>query len=1027
MEPKMKKTTLILSAKMSKIKFFKILIFLILISVATDNWSQSIEESLVNLDEMFALLILVEGILSDEELRTTVEEMVTVFDEGNESVARLYLAVSDSFLKQKRLGYLIWMYTKVNQPDKATRYVEQLARESQGTEFGQTAEEWIEHGTEYYIRGNYARAIECFLEVKEIYEKTLGKEHPDYATTLNNLGTLYDSMGNYGKAEVYHLEAAGILETVLGKGHPDYATSLNNLGTLYWNMGDYGKAEGYLLEAATIQETSLGKGHPSYATSLNNLGALYISMGDYGKTEGYLLQAADIMETALGKGHPSYATSLNSLGALYDRIGDYGKAEGYYLEAATILETALGKGHPDYATSLNNLGALYNRMGDYGKAEGFYLKATGILETALGKGHPDYARSLNNLGALYISMGDYGKAEGYHLEAAGIWETALGKGHPYYNTSLNNLYMLYLSTNNYTQALVSKKEADLLNTIAINQNFSFLSEQQRTAYWNANSYTFELSYSLSFFHPVQESNTLNYDNALLSKGILLRATNAVRDSIYSSGDIALIVQFEKLGQFRQQISALRQRGGNEAYIQTLEAEAEALDKSLTQASAEFREFQNDLNLNWQNVRDSLQPNEAAIEFVSFELYDKKWTGKTQYAALVLRHGMDAPVWVPLCEETVLAGLYEKLDALKTNWEGRPQDLAKALTDLLYDELGHNLYTAVWQPLESVLGGVTAVYYSPSGLLHKVSFNAVPVNENLRLTDKYDLNLVSSTREVVYLKNKTAETPRSAVVYGGLRYDIDENTMRNEALAYNVLETETRISAALSADLSRGGRGGWGYLMGTDREQLAIQRMLAANGVPPIVYSGAGGNEESFKALNGGGTSVIHLATHGFFIEDIEKSNDDRELLQRVGGGQKALENPLLRSGLILAGGNHAWANNPVAGVEDGILFADEVARMNLLGTELVVLSACETGLGGVNNSEGVFGLQRAFKLAGAKTIVMSLWEVDDRATVMLMEQFYRNWLSGKSKQEAMKEAQKSLRADERFTSPYYWAAFVLMD
>jgi CHAT domain-containing protein len=192
-----------------------------------------------------------------------------------------------------------------------------------------------------------------------------------------------------------------------------------------------------------------------------------------------------------------------------------------------------------------------------------------------------------------------------------------------------------------------------------------------------------------------------------------------------------------------------------------------------------------------------------------------------------------------------------------------------------------------------------------------------------------------------------------------------------------------------------------------------------------VYSGAKGNEESFKALNGKKYSILHLATHGFFIEDIEKKHDERELLQRVGGGQKAFENPLLRSGLILSGGNLAWTNNTVADVEDGILFADEVARLNLLGTELVVLSACETALGEVNNSEGVFGLQRAFKLAGVETLIMSLWQVDDQATMLLMEQFYQNWLSGKSKQEAMKEARKSLRAE--YESPFYWAAFVLMD
>jgi CHAT domain-containing protein len=416
------------------------------------------------------------------------------------------------------------------------------------------------------------------------------------------------------------------------------------------------------------------------------------------------------------------------------------------------------------------------------------------------------------------------------------------------------------------------------------------------------------------------------------------------------------------------------------------------------------------------VRDSLQKNQAAIEFVSFRMFDKGWSNKTQYAALVLRKGMRAPTWVPLCEESVLTEFFGKL-------AGKD---AFTQAHILYDENGQNLYKAIWQPLENALKGVTTVYYSPSGLLHKVAFNAIPINEDSRLMDKYNLNLVSSTREVAYLKNKTAGVPRSAVVYGGLLYDTDENTMRKESLVYKAPETGTMISAALPAGL-RGSRKGWGYLPGAAAEQEIIQQMLTEKKISPAIYSGTGGNEESFKALNSKKTAILHLATHGFFIEDIEKSEGDRELLHRIGGGQRAFENPLLRSGLILSGGNRAWTNNSVTGVEDGILFADEVAQLNFLGTDLVVLSACETALGEVNNSEGVFGLQRSFKLAGAQTLVMSLWTVDDSATGELMEHFYRNWLSGKSKQDAMKEAQRSLRSDPDFESPFYWAAFVLMD
>jgi len=979
-----------------------------------------------------------------------------------------------------------------------------LAAFSQGAVFAQEkdAEYYDDLGYEYYSQGNYTKAIECYieekniiektqgknntdyaravnflglsywamgdhvnaeryyLESKSIYEKTLGKENFSYARALNNLGTLYGDMGDYAKAERYLLEAIATMEKIVGKEHPNYATLVNNIGEMYRNTGDYAKAERYSMEAKTIREKILGKENPNYATSINNLGALYLDMGDYAKSESYYLEARGIYEKALGKGHPLYAQSLNNLGVLYENMGDYAKAVRCHLEAKTIRETVLGKEHPSYATSLNNIGALYritgdyaaaepyfleasvvwgkalgkehpnyaqsinalgvlyDNMGDYAKAERFYLEARAIFEKTFGKESPDYAMSSSNLGVLYDKMGDYTKAERFYLETKAIAEKTLGKEHPKYALSLDNLYTLYLSKKEYNKALAYKQEQIKILTGLVNRNFSFQTEQQRDAYWDANSLSFESSYSLSLYNPAPASNILNYDNALFSKGLLLRTTNAVRDAIYSSGNKNLISQFEELGRLRRQISALKQSGGNEAYVKSLEAQAEALDKSLTQSSSAFKEFQSDLAVDWRGVQRSLQAKEAAIEFVSFRVYDKGWTDKTQYAALVVKPGMNAPAWVPLCEESALTALFDEV----SGWGD-----SKYEAQLFYDENGLALYNAVWQPLEKVLENVTAIYYSPSGLLHKISFNAIPVkgNTSVRLFDAYDLNLVSSTRELVNRKNQNAARPGSAVVYGGLEYNADAATMRREALAYDTPGTETRVIAALPSGGTRGGS--WNFLGGTLNESKEIENFLKGRQVRVTLYNGVKGNKESFKALDGKKTSIIHLATHGFFLEDVEKDREKQERLERLGGGQRAFENPLLRSGLILAGGNNAWTGSTVEGAENGILFADDVAKMNLLGTELVALSACVTALGKVNNSEGVFGLQRAFKLAGTQTLVMSLWEVDDKGTSMIMGEFYRNWLSGMGKQEAFKKAQKTLRGNPGFALPYYWAAFVMMD
>ncbi|GHU82026.1 hypothetical protein FACS189468_5710 [Spirochaetia bacterium] len=920
------------------------------------------------------------------------------------------------------LNNLGFLYMNMGDYAKAEPYyLEALAidKKALGKEHPDYAATINNLGSLYYYMGDYAKAEPYLLEALAIDEKALGQEHTNYAGSLNNLGVLYEHIGDYTKAEPYYLESRAIMEKVLGKEHSDYATLLDNLGLLYYYMGDYTKSEPHLLEALAIREKALGKEHPDYAISLNNLGMLYDAMGDYTKAEPYYLESLSISEKALGKEHPDYAISLNNLGNLYQAMGDYAKAEPYYLEALAIQEKALGREHPDYAGSLNYLGNLLGDMGDYAKAEPYYLEALAIQEKALGKEHPGYASSLNNLGSLYQAMGNYAKAEPYFLEALAIREKALGKEHPGYGSSLRSLSYLYLSKGDYAKSeTFTKENADLVTNL-INRNFAFMSEGQRDAYWGMVKGDFEGSYSLSAAHPAASVNALNYNNTLFTKGLLLRTSNAVRDAIYSSGDTRLVEQFETLGSLRQQLSALQQKEDvNEAYRKSLEKQADDLDKALTRSSAAFRDVKADMSLEWQDVRKSLKADEAAVEFVSFELYDKKWTGKTLYAALVLRQGMAAPAWIPLCEEPQIQEILSRANGRS------PAEQAR----IIYDVSGAALYNTVWKPLEASLGGAKTVYYSPSGLLHKIAFDALPAEGGARLADKYGLNLVSSTREIARLARSATDTVQlgSAVLYGGLQYNTGVDTMRTAAQSYRSAGGAV-LASALPADPTRGGA--WVELPATRREVQNIQGYLAGRRITNTLYQDNFGIEESFKALSGGKTAVIHLATHGFFLADVPARNNDRDRDQMTRGGSRAAPaaaaNPLLRSGLVLSGGNHAWTGESVEGVEDGILTADEIARLNLIGARLVVLSACQTGLGDVNNSEGVFGLQRAFKLAGVETLIMSLWEVDDAATAKLMDTFYREWLSGRSRQAAFKEAQRQVRAD--YPTPFYWAAFVMMD
>ncbi len=305
----------------------------------------------------------------------------------------------------------------------------------------------------YDNQGFYVKAEALHIEAKSIYKKVLGKEHLGYALSCNNLANLYNSMALHEKAEPLYIEAKNIYEKVLGKEHPDYALSCNNLASLYKNQGFYSKAEPLFIEAKNIYEKILGKEHPDYATSCNNLAGLYQEQGHYSQAEPLYIESKSVREKVLGKEHPNYATSCNSLAGLYSSQGLYSKAEPLYIESKSIREKVLGKEHPDYATSCNNLGLLYKMLGFYAKAEILYIETKNIQEKVLGKEHPDYAISCNNLAGLYDAQGLYEKVEPLYIESRSIIEKILGKKHPDYAISCNNLASLYEN-----QGLYSKSE-----------------------------------------------------------------------------------------------------------------------------------------------------------------------------------------------------------------------------------------------------------------------------------------------------------------------------------------------------------------------------------------------------------------------------------------------------------------------------------------------------------------------------------------------------------------------------------------
>ena len=419
----------------------------------------------------------------------------------------------------------------------------------------------------------------------------------------------------------------------------------------------------------------------------------------------------------------------------------------------------------------------------------------------------------------------------------------------------------------------------------------------------------------------------------------------------------------------------------------------------------------------KEVQAALEVDEVAIDFVSFDLDRSGITDSIMYAAYVVNKRDPAPIFVPLFSANELEAV--------TDLAGKS---ATAIAKGLYRgaenenrniELGVRLYKLIWQPLEPYLKNVKKISYSPANKLYGIAFHALAIDSTSLLMDKYRLQQYTGIRQTA-LRNSvnTVNIPANIVLFGNPNFSMDsislskrQNNNTDEYTAKNIFIPLSRGATTFT----------WPALTGTEEEVKKIDKLFTTNNIATTLFLDTEASEENFKLLNNNSPDILHVATHGYFLREQTKKNKNFS----DGNVYSIAADPLLRSGLILAGGNYAWGGNtPVEGVEDGIVTAYEISQLNLSNTELVVLSACESALGDVKGSEGVFGLQRAFKMAGVKKLIVSLWQVPDKETAELMTAFYTYWMKGKTINEAFTQAQTEMR---KKYAPYYWAAFVLVE
>ena len=663
----------------------------------------------------------------------------------------------------------------------------------------------------------------------------------------------------------------------------------------------------------------------------------------------------------------------------YSGIGEFRLAEQRYLRMVDQARLTAGKDSMGYMVSLLSLGMFYHRLGDRPKVE--QLAGQIIRFT---QAHTDKISENLRTAALYLQKGSIpepllpplNREETHQLTQA--TREDYGEAHPFYANALKKESFFAAADRDTVRLRELIGEQNRVIRAILNQNFLFMSTHQQTYLYQKYQEDLIQTYRLQHIAPDKDWASHCYDNALFIKGLLLRSGQRLRNTLDSQHDTTLLQAYDQWIARKQEIAYLATQEGLIAKLkrQQEEEKAEKQEKELAARTLGWQEAISLDPVNWMDIRKVLAPDEVCVEYIT---YPNK--GGNHYAALLLRSDFERPLFIPLFEEKEISRLF-------------PADTLPIQDQIhtLYNK--EDLYQKIWQPISGYVHDSKRIYYSPSGILHKISFSAT-MAEHFPSQAPYELYRVSSTREILKFKEGNKYLPLNATLFGALRYDASESALQKAAQ-----EAATREQLA---------RHPWRPLRYSGSEIYQIKALLDSLHIQTNAYTGLSGNEEAFKSLDRSDTHILHISTHGYFLED-----------------DSLRVNPMLRSGLILSGANRAWLQKEIIeDIEDGLLTADEISLLRLSHLRLAVLSACNTALGVINNSEGVFGLQRAFKLAGAQTLIISLWPVDDRATAEFMIAFYHAWLTGKEMRTAFTETQHAF--SERYENPYYWAGFVMVD
>jgi CHAT domain-containing protein len=890
-----------------------------------------------------------------------------------------------------------------------------------------------------------------YLEAKEIYRKNFSNKPAEYASLLHYLAQLYEAQKLYSKAEALYLQALQILKNTFGENHPNYVPFVHYLAKLYDFWGKYDKAESLFAKVEKYYDESLILNTPEYATFISNRASLYQSQGLYTKAERLYRRAMQIREKLFGTNHPLYATSLQKVGGIQAIKQQYIGALSSYGKAARINRKIYGKDHPRFAWSVYLMALIASKFEIYDGAKKMFLDALRIQKMKVGIYNANYASYLSGLANMYIQQKEYSKGDSLYLQVIKIKKKVFGENHPSYTMSLSNLAFMYNEQSAYSKAQPLYLQSIRAKIQELKRNSLLLSEKEKKAYIEGNRGYFNNFQNFVLDYVGEEG--VNEKTKVLIKELfnLLLNTKAqllsskqrllalILDKIKE--DVALQKKYKEYVNLKNVVAqninltvAEKKRRGVDIG-KSLE-KINDLEKSLYAAiGADTKNTTKAYS--FETVRNCLEANEAAIEILRLEKWNKQKKKVDIYYVffVVTPQSKASPHMMILKNGKQLEKTYIK------NY--KQAILAKKEDSESYDKF--------WKPIGDFLKAknITKVYITPDGVYNQLNINTLKGSKGRYVEDEVSVCLVTNLRDLIKAGkqlNVSVGKPQSSngvVLFGRPLYDLAIKDLQKGEKAYkksNIDDWKLRRGALSTSRRKDQKRSGWSDLPGTEQEVNAIAQVLSSvKQLRVIKKLGSEAMEVAVKNVKQ--PKVLHIATHGFFIEQfkapvqVQKEEVVFDNFSRGGAESDSINStePMLRSGIVLAGAGSYERAKLKPNTEDGILTAYEASQMDLRGTELVVLSACETGLGDVANGEGVYGLQRAFIAAGAKTVLLSLWKVDDNATRLLMSKFYEEWIKNKqTKRAAFKIAQaylknyKSSAGKPVYAAPYYWGAFQMI-